>query len=69
MRTIDSNYLYHQREQRRFRQAENCPHLMFDQNAAVDSLWPGCFCEYQGFIDALPQHCELVWRGKCIKDK
>jgi len=49
-----------------FIKAKKCEFLLYDENGGP-ALWHRCFCDYATKDRNMPQPCNLVWRGNCVK--
>ena len=50
-----------------FVEAKQCDNFLYDDNGGP-STWHRCFCDAVPRRRNVPEHCNLVWRGKCVKN-
>lgn len=66
MKEINIKELEEENTSEDFIEAKKCEYLLYDKNGGP-ALWHKCFCDYAPKNRNVPQHCNLVWRGSCIK--
>ncbi|KKN78867.1 hypothetical protein LCGC14_0346390 [marine sediment metagenome] len=66
MKTIDTAQIRKANTEGDYVKAEICQYFLYDKDGGP-ALWHRCFCDYAPRDRDMPQTCELVWRGHCIK--
>lgn len=49
-----------------FVEAKKCDDFLYDENGGP-ATWHRCFCNAVPRRRGIPESCNLVWRGSCIK--
>lgn len=67
MKSINVREINDKNTAKDFAEAKKCKDFLYDCGGGP-ATWHCCFCDAVPRQRDVPQYCNLVWRGKCIKN-
>ena len=66
MKAINVREIHDKNTAEDFAEAKKCDDFLYDKDGGP-ATWHRCFCGAMPGQRGIPEHCNLVWRGQCIK--